>query len=163
MPHEENTVKICAHYAAKVPGSQEYSSHGWSLTIEAEPPSDIREDRDKLAEYSRRLFAEVRARVEDEIANLVPKSRSRARTNGAAHRNDRSNGFPRNGHANGRSGRNGSSSTASPKQVNFLRSLANAAGIGYRGLDDLARNEFGKDVRDLTKKEASALIDELRE
>ena len=41
--------------------------------------------------------------------------------------------------------------------------LANAAGIGYRGLDDLARNEFGKDVRDLTKREASALIDELRE
>lgn len=157
-------MKLTAHYAAKVPGSQEYSSHGWSLTLEAEPPAEIQQDRDRLAEYARRLFAECRARVEDEIAQ--------ERREGPQGRPERSNGNGRpqsrshpNGRQNGRHERSDASSngsTASPKQVNFLRSLANETGLGYGGLDDLAHDEFGKVLRDLTKREASQLIERLR-
>jgi hypothetical protein len=157
-------MKIITTFGKKVPGPEEYSSLGYHLTIEATPDEIITKDRQRLAEYTRRLFAECRSRVEDEIAQehgRAPRHQPEQR-NGRDHR-----GRPahQNGQSNGRQTRRSAATggmAASPKQVNFLRSLANEAGLGYRGLEQLAHDEFGKDVRGLSKREASQLIEQLR-
>ena len=61
-------MKVSAHYSAKRPSTEEYSSDGWSLTLEAEPPHEIQQDRDKLRRYVQALFQECRERVEEELA-----------------------------------------------------------------------------------------------
>ena len=150
-------MKITTTFHKKVPGPEEFSSLGYHIALEAEPPLEIQQDRELLADYARRLFAECRQRVEDELAR-EPRDRRLERRNGSSR-------FPGRPSSNGRqNGRRGASkgATASPKQVNYLRALANETGIGYRGLDDLAQDRFTKDLRDLTMREASKLIDELR-
>lgn len=139
-----------------------FSSHGFHLAIEAEPPPEIREDRQKLAEYARRLFAECRSRVEAELSGTGDPPAPRARPSNSSDRggprslrNGRSRRGPVNGHTSG--------TRASLKQVNYLRALSTEAGLSYDDLADLASDLVGKaDVRALTKREASQLIDELR-
>ena len=69
-----------------------------------------------------------------------------------------------NGHRNGGTSGRRNGTTASPKQIGFIRSLGTAAGLSYRDLADLAQESFGTpDLQSLSKRQASALIDRLRE
>ena len=154
-------MKITTTFHKKVPGAEEYSSLGYHLTIEATPDAGIAQDRDRLAEYTRRLFAECRERVEAEI--------SRSRSTNASERPEApapvqtSRGRPARVEARaGRPGAPQARSAASPKQINFLRSLGSQAGLDYQELEELSQERFHKAVRDLSVREASRLIDELR-
>ena len=158
---------ISANYHKKQPvEGVEYASEGYHLTIEIEPPAEVQDDRDKLRSYVERLFSECRARVEAELAQTTsttdekPAPRNRAQTrhrpmrgpSGRSNANSRSNG---DGRQNG--------SLCSPKQANYIRSLGTQAGFTYDDLGYMAEEAFGKrDLRSLTKKEASAMIDDLR-
>ena len=166
-------MKIACTFTKKSPGPEEYSSQGFHLTIESEPPAEIAQDREKLRLYVEELFAECRARVDDQVAAARPSpvSEEPRRTVGALSRRapgrtalratTRREPAPApagNGHA-----ANGTTELASPKQVNYLRSLASQAGLSYGQVSALAEENFGKkDLRELTKREASILIDELR-
>ncbi len=171
-------MKITANFHKKVPvPGIEYGSQGYSCEIEIEPPPEVQQDKGKLRGYVERLFDECRARVEDQLSQLtVAGASDRLPQNGTTqcgHRPDvdsrrtRSNFRPHNGDGRGRNGHDGNgqaggSSEASPKQLNYLRSLANADGMGYRGLANMAMSAFGKEVLHLSKAEASQLIEELK-
>ena len=149
-------MKVATTFHKKVPvPGVDYASQGFHLTIEAEPPPEVQQDRERLRSYVSRLFDECRARVEHELEQATGTRSEDPSANGNVRRH---RGRPSSNGDNGsRSG-----NTASPKQINFIRSLANEANLGYGGLRDLAHDRFGKDVRRLSKREASQLIDELR-
>ena len=93
--------------------------------------------------------------VEPAEPRSAPSSSPSRRAPGRAIRN----GAPQNGRAAPRA----DDGLASPKQVNFLRSLGAQNGMSYGQITALAEETFGKrDLRELTKKEASSLIDQLR-
>ncbi len=154
-------MKVSATFHKKVPvPGIEYASQGFHCTLEAEPPPEIKGDREKLRRYVQSLFQECRDRVEQQLEQVhVAASPHRAHEgNGAQSGREH---FARNGHA--RNGTNGTApAPASPKQINYLRALSQQVGLGYVGLDDLVRQRFGKDLGSLRKSEASRLIDELR-
>lgn len=157
-------MKISANFHKKIPvPGIEYGSQGYSCEIEIEPPPEVQQDRDKLRTYVERLFAECRSRVEDQLARIPSRSEERSpppRRPQSRHRpmrgpNGRENGNDRSERRNG--------NFATPKQLNYLRAIAQQQGLGYQGLQDMARNEFGTDdVLHLSKRQASQLIDELR-
>lgn len=162
-------MKVAVTFTKKSPGPEEYSSQGYHLTIETEPPAEIAQDREKLRLYVEELFAETKARVEDQVAASRPNpvrderrplvtTTSRQAPGRFASRARTAEPTNGNGHAG-----NGGTELASPKQLNFVRALGQQAGLSYGQVSALAEETFGKkDLRTLTKKEASVLIDELR-
>jgi len=54
-------------------------------------------------------------------------------------------------------------STATPRQISFLRAIAREAGLSDQELAARARELFGRPVDELTRREASQLIDHLRQ
>lgn len=64
-------MKVCATFHKKVPvQGMSYASQGFQLTMEAEVPQKVGQDASKLRAYVHRLFAECRARVEDELETV---------------------------------------------------------------------------------------------
>lgn len=174
-------MKVSVMFQKKVSGSEPYSSEGYHVVLETEPPPEVAGDREKLASYLMALAAEANARVEEalSIGRVEQQEREpvevappavrtpRGSPNGNGHRRPPTNGraAPRvavrprangNGHANGEG--------ASIKQVNFIRSLAADAGYSNTQLEYLAEEVLGqrKSLSSLTKQEASALIETLR-
>lgn len=160
-------------FQKKVSGDQPYSSEGYHVSLETEPPPEVAGDREKLANYVMALAAEARARVDEALANgrierqerepAVERAESRPAPSPSPSRRAPGrvirNGAPQNGRASPR----GDDGLASPKQVNFLRSLGAQNGMSYGQVSALSEETFGKrDLRELTKKEASSLIDQLR-
>jgi hypothetical protein len=169
-------VKVHVNFARKV-GRDNYGSENFSVAIESEPPDEVAHDREKLRGYVEELFIECKARVEDQIvlagerepvqpqpvaaengSRRPPASRGPARP--PRHISPNGNGRS-NGNAGARGPANGES--VSLKQLGFLRSLARDAGYSNDQLGLVAEEATGKrDLRELTKREASALIDQLR-
>lgn len=174
-------MKVSVMFQKKVSGSEPYSSEGYHVALESEPPAEVSSDREKLANYVMALAAEARARVEEALQSgrIEQQEREpvepapaairtpRGAPNGNGHHRPPSNGraAPRvaqrvrptsNSHANGEG--------ASIKQVNFIRSLAADAGYSTTQLEYMTEEVTGsrKPLNSLTKKEASALIETLR-
>jgi len=60
-------------------------------------------------------------------------------------------------------GRRGSEVTATPRQIGFLRAIAREAGLSEEDLDARARELFGRSIEELGRRDASQLIDQLRQ
>jgi hypothetical protein len=163
-------VKIQVNYARKA-GRENYGSENFSLAIETEPPAEVAQDREKLRLYVEQLFDECKARVEDQViaagerepVSGPPEASSRrAPVPHAPTRPPRRAAPNGNGRGNGHAGGNGES--VSLKQIGYVRSLARDAGYSNDQLALLCEEATGKsDVRALTKREASTLIDTLRQ
>ena len=165
-------MKIQVNYARKA-GRENYGSENFSLAIETEPPAEVAQDREKLRLYVEQLFDECKARVEDQVvaagerepAPARPESSSRSAPVPQPPRPARR---PSNGHSrpNGRAAGNGQQpgEPVSLKQIGYVRSLAREAGYSNDQLSMLCEEATGKsDIRSLTKREASSLIDTLRQ
>ena len=139
-------MRINVQFQKKVSGSEPYSSEGYHVSLETEPPPDVAGDREKLANYVMALAAEAKARLEEALANgrverlererepepsAARSAPSESPSRRAPGRMIRS-GVPQNGRAAPR----GDDGLASPKQVNFLRSLARS---GYAALPRVAK------------------------
>ena len=165
-------MKITASHSIKLPHPDpdiEYGSIGASVTIEGTPPESM--SRQEIADYTRALLAEAQARTNEHLAQQqvhanepaprpvqTPSRRPHRPMQG---RNGRSNGngYGGNGHAGSRNGGN----QASPKQVNFIRSLARDAGLSSDDLTYLAEDLVGSgDLRSLSKRDASCMIEALQ-
>lgn len=183
-------MKVSVMFQKKRSGSEPYSSEGYHVALETEPPPEVAGDREKLANYVMALAAEAKARVEEALANirveqqerepetpaLTPPSsravpnghvpprpglnagtprRSRtavaARAVGNGHENGRANGAPREGGVG-----------ASFKQIQFARSLGARAGYSVSQLSALCEESFGRQLEEISKADASALIEQLR-
>jgi len=138
-------LKAIVSYSKKIPvPDSEYSSQGYSLSLEAEiPDTDPRAIRARLHD----TFELVKSSVEQELANGAtasdPEVHDRRRDPGATSPN--------------------SPGKASNRQIKFVTDLAGQQGIPLAELNARIRERFSVDgLYDLDKKQASALLDQLK-
>ena len=132
---------------------QNYSSRGASVNLEIELDASLVTDPAKLQEKIRHLFGLVRQSLAEELSG--------GNTNGYAPRPDNGNGQPRSADANGNgNSRNGGQRQATQSQCKAIYAIARNRRIDIgQFLND--RFSISK-PDDLTIKEASQVIDELK-
>jgi len=138
-------LKAIVSYSKKIPvPDSEYSSQGYSLSLETEIP-----ETDPAAIQARlsQTFHLVKDQVEYELAN----------GNGNAHAVN----APATGAQPGRR-TSGTGEKASNKQIKYLTDLAGQRGISISDLNADIRKKYGvAGLYDLNRKQASDLLDEL--
>ena len=154
-------LKINASFSKKVPvQGQDYSSQSYHATIEAELPDGL--NAGQLRERIHQTFELVRTSVEDELRQ-TDTSQPAA---GGPFLQSRPDSQPGNGNSgsSGRSNGRSNGSTASPRQLDYLRDLGARQGWSKAQLDQLVQERHSlAGVNELTRNQASALIDELTE
>lgn len=136
-------IKISASFSKKIPGDEPYSSDAVHLGVEIELPDPVLTDQQEFSAAVRRLFSQARQEVEHQVSG--PRSQLNGNSNG----NDR---HPANNNGNSRRPQ-----LASPRQIDFLLSLArrNANLSPTQILDEAGVDK----LTELTKSQASSLID----
>ena len=138
-------LKAIVSYSKKIPvPDSEYSSQGYSLSLETEiPETDPAAIRARL----HGTFELVKSSVEQELAN----------GNGAHP------GLGDPGSNNVPLPPARKDGKASNKQIKFITDIANREGIALSDLNGRIRERFGVDgLYDLDKKQASAVLDDLK-
>ena len=138
-------LKAIVSYSKKIPvPDSEYSSQGYSLSLESEiPDTDPRAIQTRLHD----TFELVKSSVEQELAN----------GNGNAHVVKP----PETGTQPARRP-NGTGEKASNRQIKFLTDLATQRGMSLSDLNADVRKRFGvAGLYDLSRRDASVLLDEL--
>lgn len=135
-------LKAIVSYSKKIPAEAEYSSQGYSLSLEAEIPET---DSTAIRERLHRTFELVKASVEQELAN----GNSRPSSVTAP--------------ADGVDSRPAAADKASNKQIKYLTDLASQHGITITELNARAKDLYHvSSIYDLTKRDASRFVDSLR-
>ena len=130
-------LKLNAAYSKKVPAEGEYTSQSYHASIEVELPDGL--SQEQLNDKIHATFAMVRESVEAELGeNNVRKGTTSPQE--PAPQNNHSAAIP-----------------ASPKQINYLLSLASRRGITPQQI--AAQNNVAN-VDQLTKRQCSALIEQ---
>ena len=135
-------LKLNASFSKKVPAEQEYSSKGYSATIEVELPEGL--SQEQLKDRIHNTFKLVETSVEAELNGTItdPPSVNSNRPN-------------TNLQSNVSSGKNQNSKQATSKQVKFLTDLARQKNISlYQHLKDFGYSK----VSELRFDECSLLI-----
>ena len=135
--------------------SQDYNSRGYSINLNVELPVDAVNDPSTITQSADQLFGLCDHLLDQQIKgdggsnSTEPTSRGngRSKPNGRTYR--------RNG--NGQS--NGARSLTNAQE----RAITNMARRIEQDADDWARQEFDADVSQLTVKQASQLIDQLKQ
>ena len=144
-------IKLIANYSKRL-GLPGYSSHQFSVSVETELSA-----ADDIAAESTRLYQLLQSNVDEQMLHtgFVPP--------GDYGMEDDNNGSdaPAPGtvtpiHDNGRW-------KCSDKQKDLILKLVDEHNLDKNEVDHLARQRFGKGVKQLSKLEASGLIDELLE
>ena len=157
------TIKINIGVNKKV-GLPEYGSAGGHCNIEIEADNSILDHAEQFLQRVRDAYEMARLSVEEELSHHR-QSNDRP---GNATSPSRSSGQPdkepaprQEYRSNPNSG--GSSFTASPKQQQFIAGLMKGVkGLDWRTLDRYCDGKFGKVCSQLSSKEASALIEDLK-
>ena len=134
-------LKLNAAYSKKVPAEGEYTSQSYHASIEVELPDGL--SQEQLNDKIHATFAMVRESVESELGgNNIRKSTELPveETATSISQGNRSGAVP-----------------ASPKQINYLLSLASRRGITPQQI--AAQNNVAN-VDQLTKRQCSALIEQ---
>ena len=142
-------LKVCTSYSKKVPTDQQYSSQQFHASVEVELSDAL--SPEQLQERIHQTFTVVRNTVESEINGngngaSTPAPTSRA-TGDHAPTGDKTNG-------------NGKASNA---QIKYLTSLATEQDIRLSALNAYCKDNYKVEtIYDLTKKQASELVDSLK-
>ncbi|MCB9833557.1 MAG: hypothetical protein H6807_13895 [Planctomycetes bacterium] len=137
-------IKIHASFTKKVPGEEPYSSDGVHLGVEIEVPDQVLNDPNQFREAVRRLFAQARAEVEEQVAGPRAQPREPDFLQGGRQPEPR---------------RGGRDQPASKKQLDFLLSLGRRS-ANLSPADILAEAGVSR-LSDISKAQASAMIDRL--
>ena len=130
-------LKLNASYSKKVPADGEYTSQSYHASIEVELPDGL--SSEQLNSKIHETFEMVRSSVEAELhGNII---------------NQRGGTVAVNTVNNGQQG----STPASPKQINYLLTLASRRGITPQQI--AAQNNVAN-INQLSKKQCSALIEQ---
>jgi len=145
-------LKVCTSYSKKVPTDQQYSSQQFHASVEVELSDAL--SPEQLQERIHQTFTVVKNTVESEIngngnghdaAAPAPASRGGYHVAG---------GDKTNGNGNGK---------ASNAQIKYLTSLATEQDIRLSALNAYCKdNHKVETIYDLTKKQASELVDSLK-
>ena len=132
-------LKLNASYSKKVPAEGEYTSQSYHASIEVELPDGL--SQEQLNGKIHETFALVKESVEAELSEKTPAKQG--------------GNIPQNGTNQPVLG----NPPASPKQINYLLSLASRRGITPQQI--AAQNNVAS-VNQLSKKQCSALIEQWR-
>ena len=132
-------LKLNASYSKKVPAEGEYTSQSYHASIEVELPDGL--SQEQLNGKIHETFALVKESVEAELSEKTPAKQG--------------GNIPQNGTNQPVQG----NPPASPKQINYLLSLASRRGITPAQI--AAQNNVAS-VNQLSKKQCSALIEQWR-
>ena len=134
-------LKVCTSYSKKVPTGEQYSSQQFHASVEVELSDAL--SPEQLQERIHQTFTVVRDTVESEInGNGAATSTPTPRAAG-----DKTNG-------------NGKASNA---QIKYLTSLATEQDIRLSALNAYCKDNYKVEtIYDLTKKQASELVDSLK-
>jgi len=143
-------IKLIAHYSKRL-GLPGYSSHQFSVSVETELVTT-----DDVAAESERLYQRLQTTVDEQMLKtgfVPPGTYGMDPTNGSdAHTAETITHI----HDNGRW-------KCSDKQRELIVKLVDEHQLDKNEVDHLSRQRFGKSVKQLSKLEASGLIDELLE
>ena len=150
-------LKAIVNYSKKVPAETEYSSQGYSLSLETEIAAG---DPASIQAQIHNAFLLVKASVEQELANgganatasatPAPAAVERTSAQAAAKRDPQPERVER------------VERKASNKQIGYINSLVSQKGVALSELTADIRRRFNVEgLYDLTAKQASAVIDEL--
>ena len=131
-------LKLNASYSKKVPADGEYTSQSYHASIEVELPDGL--SQEQLQGRIHETFAMVKESVETELHGKSPA------VQGSVVQQNTAN--PPQG-----------STPASPKQINYLLSLASRRGVTPQ---QIAVQNNVADINQLSKKQCSALIEQWR-
>ena len=136
-------LKAIVSYSKKIPvPDSEYSSQGYSLSLETEVPES---DPAAIQARLHQTFDMVKTSVEQELANGNGQARTPAPPQAAPARTPARTG-----------------EKASNKQIKFLTDLATQRGLSLSDLNADVQRRFGVDgIYDLSRRDASLLLDEL--
>ena len=132
-------LKLNASYSKKVPAEGEYTSQSYHASIEVELPDGL--SQEQLNGKIHETFALVKESVEAELSEKTPAKQG--------------GNIPQNGTNQPVQG----NPPASPKQINYLLSLASRRGITPAQI--AAQNNVAN-INQLSKKQCSALIEQWR-
>ena len=168
------SVKLNIGLSRKV-GEANYGSRGASINLEVELDNGVLNDPGQLRERVHDLYVLARESVDEELqrpADAGPgefsyaNGNGRAHTNGAANGNGHSNGHASNGHSNnGHSNNNGQNgrievARATQSQIRAIFAISKRQGLDPHTL--ISDRFRVHKMEDLTIREASALIDDLK-
>ena len=149
-------------------GLPNYSSHSCSASLTVEIP-----DVSVAAQESAKLYALLQTAVDGEIKEVgwMPDATTYGMNNGnGAPSNGRQasygNGQPSNGNGNGhspRENRNGEHWNCTEGQKSLILRVINENNLNKQDIEDQAQQLFGVGVKELSKMQASQLIEELLE
>ena len=135
-------LKLNAAYSKKVPAEGEYTSQSYHASIEVELPDGL--SQEQLNDKIHATFAMVRESVEAELEENSARKGVEPTAQEPASQGNRSAGAS-------------NAVPASPKQINYLLSLASRRGITPQQI--AAQNNVAN-VDQLTKRQCSALIEQ---
>jgi hypothetical protein len=143
-------IKLIANYSKRL-GLPGYSSHQFSVSVETELVTT-----DDVAAESERLYQRLQSTVDEQMlkTGFVPPGTYGMEDNNGS--DAPAPGTVTHIHDNGRW-------KCSDKQKDLILKLVDEHNLDKNEVDHLARQRFGKGVRQLNKMEASGLIDELLE
>jgi len=148
------TIKINVGVNKKI-GLPDYGSAGSHCNIEIEADNSILDNATQFLQRVHDAYEAARQSVESELAHHRPgggSSPSHHEPEQAPKQEYRNNYAP-----------SGNTSISSPKQQQFIASLVKGVkGLDWRKLDAYCGTKFGKACSQLSPKEASALIDDLK-
>ena len=155
-------MKLAVTHSQKVPGAVEYSSELFSAMIEVEIPEEAGRDAKAVQGWLRELYAQAKTSVEEQIKSVPRRNGNGTGGQSASGIFSRPDNGPDRPPHRGNGGGNGGR-TASPKQISFLVSLGARNRLTFADLQRMAEERFRvDDLYQLTKGDASALIDELK-
>ena len=149
-------IKINVGVSKKI-GLPDYGSAGGHCNIEIEADNSILDNADQFLQRVKDAYEVARQSVEEELShhrlgNATNQSRSTGQSAPAPRQEYRSN-----------TNATGNSYTLSPKQQQFIASLVKGVrGLNWQMLDKYCNTKWGKTCSQLTSKEASALIEDLK-
>jgi len=135
-------LKLNAAYSKKVPAEGEYTSQSYHASIEVELPDGL--SQEQLNDKIHATFAMVRESVEAELGENNVRKGAELPVQENIPQNNRSAG-------------SNNAVPASPKQINYLLSLASRRGITPQ---QIAAQHNIATVDQLTKRQCSALIEQ---
>ena len=138
-------LKLNAAYSKKVPAEGEYTSQSYHASIEVELPDGL--SQEQLNDKIHATFEMVRDSVEAELKGNAPAVRVSTEPHESTTPAPQSN----------RSANASNAVPASPKQINYLLSLASRRGITPQQI--AAQNNVAN-VDQLTKRQCSTLIEQ---
>ena len=145
------TIKINVGVNKKV-GLPDYGSAGSHCAIEIEADNSVLADAEQFLQRVKDAYEVARQSVEEELAHHRP-------SNGTSQANTEPE--PKQEYRNDNA--SDSRYTSSPKQQQFIASLIKGIkGLDWRKLDKYCDTKFGKSCSQLSSKEASTLIDDLK-